>query len=74
MSKSWGEIREEALRRCGQLPPKTNHDRLRAKSVEELAIFLANLASCPECTARREDCGINCGEAWLDWLRQETET
>ena len=52
-------------------PKPTNYDSIRAKSVEEMAIFLANLALCSECNARREDCGINCGEAWLDWLKEE---
>ena len=51
----------------------TNADRIRAMTDEELAICLANLASCPECYARREDCGINCWEAWLNWLKSQTE-
>ena len=51
--------------------PITNADRIRAMTDEELSIFLANLAACPECNARREDCGTNCWETWLDWLKQE---
>lgn len=46
MSKSWGEIREEALRRCGQLPPKTNADRIRSMTDEELADELLEWFAC----------------------------
>lgn len=52
-------------------PKQTRADRFQTMSVEEMATFLANLAFCPECNARREDCGIHCWEAWLDWLKQE---
>ena len=52
---------------------KTNADHIRSMTDEDLAICLANLASCPDCYARREGCGINCWEAWLDWLKEEGE-
>lgn len=65
MSKSWGEIQEEALRRCGQLPPKTNADRIRAMSDEELAEFLND-------TQGRAFRGMMLLHMqWLDWLKQE---
>jgi len=77
MSKSWGEIREEALRRCGQLPPKTNYDLLRAKSVEEMAEFMANNVGCDDCrffaTCRSAPQDRACADKWLDWLKQEAE-
>ena len=66
MSKSWGEIREEALRRCGQLPPKTNADRIRAMTDEELAEFISNKAR----TFGEEFEGYMSA---LDWLREEGE-
>lgn len=66
---------EEVTSWCVQGPCKdekpSNADRIRSMTDEDLAIFLANLASCPECNARIKDCGINCWEAWLDWLKQE---
>lgn len=55
--------------------PKTNGDRIRSMSDEELAKFIAPLASCPGCYARRvniEDCGYDCKKAWLDWLKEVT--
>lgn len=67
--------REDASRCRDFIPkPTTNADRIRSMTDEELAIFLANLASCPECNARIKDCGINCLEAWLDWLKEEVYT
>lgn len=60
----------------GYDPPKTNADRLRAMSDEDLAKFLYNnsdgqcpaIKYCPTPTAPQ-----NCsdGHCWLDWLRQE---
>ena len=52
--------------------PKTNADRIRAMSDEELAEFLNNQNFC----ARNFDCekGMRpCRECNLDWLRQEAE-
>ena len=80
MSKSWGEIREEALRRCGQLPPKTNADRLRAMTDEELAVqfalpYLAIPPWCSEhitCPYISED-PTPCDKCALDWLKREAE-
>lgn len=42
-------------------PIKTNADRIRAMSDEELAVFLGNSFS-PD------------GRCWLDWLKSEVET
>lgn len=56
--------------------PMTNGDRIRRMTDEELAKFIAPLASCPHCYARRvniEDCGYDCKKAWLDWLKQEAQ-
>lgn len=74
MSKTWGEIREEALRRCEQLPPKTNADRIRAMTDEELARFRA-YGCCPENRYMNDyECDYfhgDCEKCWLDWLKQE---
>lgn len=49
----------------------TNGDRVRDMGDWEMAGFIAPLAICPGCYARREDCGCDCKKAWLDWLKQE---
>ncbi len=54
---------------------KTNADRIRATTDEELAGWLEQFASCEICPAIRERCGYGngCMKAWLDWLKQEVE-
>ena len=74
MSKSWGENRDEALRRCGQKPPQTNADRIRAMTDEELATLCQD--GCPphhHCPDWCGETGIKelCQRCWLDWLRRE---
>ena len=46
--------------------PITNYDRIRAKSVEEMAEFLAKVENASE-----EHYIRKCG--WLDWLKREAE-
>lgn len=57
----------------GYVPPlkKTNADRIRAMTDEELADYFSELSCWPN--AGREDCrGVaNCMDCWLDWLKQE---
>ena len=67
MSKTWGEIREEALRKCGQLPPKTNADRIRSMTDEELAEWVWGAESSGRAYGPR---GKN---AWLKWLKAPVE-
>lgn len=52
---------------------KTNADRIRAMSDEELADFLYELANfdCPENGAR--PCVEKCGDCWLTWLREDVK-
>ena len=57
-------------------PPKTNADRIRAMTDEELADLVSPLSCCHE---KGQDCmkysdgtgGRNCYKCWLDWLKQE---
>lgn len=62
-------------------PPKTNADRIRAMTDEELSIALCR-CGCPpyfwnedgtlDCPKPDSDvCEEVCGECWLDWLKQE---
>jgi hypothetical protein len=53
----------------------TNADRIRAMSDEELAFFISSKkGSCAVggvCVPRYDD--WECGDCWLDWLKQEVE-
>lgn len=54
--------------------PVTNADRLRAKSDEEMAEFIANVIDCCNCKHPRNGCSENdetCAACWLDWLKLE---
>lgn len=56
----------------GYDPPKTNADRIRAMTDEELARFLDNTDG--DSPPNVERCTIEESEEyWLDWLRQECE-
>lgn len=53
---------------------KTNADRIRAMSDEELAEFMEPYDSgCPRWKEKPIQCSkrTNCRECWLDWLREE---
>lgn len=54
---------------------KTNADRIRAMTDEELAEMMAHW-NCGYCKIH-DYCfsqkGIECDEAWLDWLRKEAD-
>ena len=69
------EKREDASRCRAFIPkPKTNADRIRAMTDEELSDYFSELSCWPN--AGREDCrGMeNCMDCWLDWLKQEVNT
>ena len=66
---------------------KTNADKIRSMSDEELAKFLRELTDCVRCTAwDKEKHGdvwnqrpcytgeIPCKEMWLRWMKEEAET
>ena len=80
MSKSWGEIREEAMRRCGQLPPKTNADTLRAMTDEELAKWLDDISKAcywegytKETDEPQMSPYPTSPAKWVTWLKQEAD-
>ena len=54
--------------------PKTNADRIRSMTDEELAEFESERMCCPPgkpgCEANNLTCD-NCEKCWLDWLKQE---
>ncbi len=57
----------------GTVIRKTNADRIRSMTDEELAEWLAKhnerSAVCPNFGAH--DCQASCRKCWLDWLKQE---
>ncbi len=64
----------------GYVPPlkKTNADRIRAKSDEELATWVETIAGCDLCPMLDEQCSggeinsrASCKRHWLEWLGQE---
>ena len=56
---------------------KTNADRIRNMSDEELAEFLAYNAYCEECYVKKDDSccytDATCKQKHLEWLQSETE-
>lgn len=54
----------------------TNIDVLRNASAENFARFVASIARCKKCAAKRDLCDVSsvtCAQAWCDWLLQEVE-
>lgn len=51
-----------------KVKPKTNSDRIRAMTDEELAKILNG-----ECPPGGAKCNGRCGTCWLDWLRSPVE-
>ena len=57
---------------------KTNADRIRAMTDEELAKWMAINTDCYYCKARKDGRCDNltatpCDSVWLDWLKQEVQ-
>lgn len=54
--------------------PKTNGDRIREMSNEQLNNFLRNIACSNNCRPPKEDtcCGV-CNTCWLNWLNRPAE-
>lgn len=52
----------------------TNIDALRDASAENFARFIASIARCKKCAAKRDLCDVSsvtCAQAWCNWLLQE---
>ena len=56
--------------------PRTNSDRIRAMTDEEMAELFSN-DNCGYCRIHdfcfAKGCQVNCEDVWLDWLKQEAE-
>jgi len=74
MARENGGIIREQVR---ALNKKTNADRIRSMSDEELATLFNEYNNwrqvCPDFIGR-VDCNEDCLKCWLDWLKQEVET
>lgn len=74
---------EDMLRDCRHFVQKTNADRIRAMSDEELAKFLECFGLCHHCTEHHrlgdlriyadEKCDEMCEHHCLEWLQQPAE-
>ena len=60
---------------CSSFKPKrkTNADRIRAMTDEELAKWITEKHGCARCPGWNVPCGGRCEEYWLDWLKEEGE-
>lgn len=56
----------------GGQKPKTNADRIRAMSDEELARTFAQTGNCPPSPEYGHNCE-RCSKCWLDYLRQSVK-
>ena len=59
-----------------EFKPKTNADRVRTMTDQELAEAFAMISDCMSCNCRNaeDDCSIvdgTCQQQWLKWLQQE---
>ena len=60
---------------CSMEEPRTNGDRIRGMSDDELAEKISTIFDCDhkECPADSGKCP-RCFESWLDWLKEEAKT
>lgn len=56
-------------------PPKTNADRIRQMTDEELADWLAEHGNCRVCAWYRKECvkHVTCKRGVAEWLKQEVQ-
>ena len=53
--------------------PKTNADRIRAMSDEELVQFLSSFTRCDYCPAQPCKSLFHCEQQWLNWLQSPAD-
>lgn len=71
-------VRERILNFDGKAQAKTNADRIRAMTDEELAVWIAETSHCSDWCILNEKCKSKldneaCPNVWLEWLREESE-
>ena len=69
-------LKNKTLDTCGLFEKQTNFDRI-TKTPEALAELMYDCADCNNCPITDKSvCQYkyeNCKEAWLEWLKQESE-
>lgn len=60
---------------CPMYKAKTNGDRIRQMTDEELAEVISGLGDCDTCYLYHRRCSLNtsCKDAVLEWLRKEAD-
>ena len=58
-------------RDCHWFAQKTNADRIRSMTDEELAELFWIRADCELCPNKEPYCSDDCKKHWLDWLKKE---
>lgn len=74
--KKHDSLDPDLIRDCQYFRTKTNADRIRAMTDEELAVWLDDMICDCDCNPVpcREFCKVeDCHEAWLRWLKKEVE-
>lgn len=65
----------DLIRDCQYYRTKTNADKIRSMTDEELAYMFVDIAECDrQCPAKLDNCIFSdslCKDAWLDWLKRE---
>ena len=75
---SWKDPTEEYMN-CTEFkaPPRTNADRIRSMTDEELSSWINDHADCNcRCKAWKDGCmdsDSTCMAAWLEWLKEEVK-
>ena len=62
------------VRDCQYFWEKTNADRIRSMTYEELADFLYGIRECSVCAYNYEDRCVRCSDGIFKWLKKPTET
>lgn len=66
----------DLIRDCQYYKTKTNADRIRSMTDEQLAETMWSYLDCGACPARRSGCGYmdKCQKSCLEWLKEEVTT
>ena len=54
-------------------PPKTNADRIRQMTDEELAEFFDKISDCQTCIDNPSKCHMECVDSRLKWIKEVSE-
>ena len=72
-SFDWCAENEDCFLFNPKAQPKTEGDKIRTMTGEELASLFSDFRHEHWCPPNAGDCAEYCTDCWLDWLRQEGE-